>query len=172
MKTLALSLAVACLWPAFIQAEPTPPMKITSPSFSEDGMIPARFTCNGPNVNPELDISGVPAGAKSLVLIVDDPDAPAGTWNHWLVWNIAPTTAQIAENSIPPGALQGLSDFGSEKYLGPSPPSGTHRYFFRLLALDTKLNLPAGAERPALDKAVHGHVLMTSELMGRYKRSP
>ena len=135
-------------------------------------MIPARFTCDGANVNPELEITGVPAGAKSLVLIVDDPDAPAGTWNHWLLWNIDPTTSKIAENSVPAGAVSGKSDFGRTNYIGPSPPSGTHRYYFRLLALDASPALPAGSERAALESAIRGHVLMKAELMGRYRRSP
>ena len=147
-------------------------MKITSPDFPEGGMIPARFTCDGANVNPRLDIAGVPAGARSLVLIVDDPDAPAGTWNHWLLWNIDPATTMIAGGSVPAGAIQGRSDFGQEKYIGPSPPSGTHRYFFRLLALDAKLYLPAGTGRAALETALRGHALMKAELMGRYRRSP
>ena len=172
MKLPATLLALGCLWPLLVQAEPAASMKITSPDFSADGMIPARFTSDGANVNPRLDIAGVPAEARSLVLIVDDPDAPAGTWNHWLLWNINPATAMIAGGSVPSGAVQGRSDFGQEKYIGPSPPSGTHRYFFRLLALDAKLDLPAGAGRAALDKAVRGHVLMKAELMGRYRRSP
>ena len=172
MKAPAALLALACLLPLLVQAEPAAAMKITSPDFSEDGMIPARFTCDGANVNPRLDIAGVPARARSLVLIVDDPDAPVGTWNHWLLWNIDPATTKIAENSVPAGAVQGRSDFGQEKYIGPSPPSGTHRYFFRLLALDAKLDLPAGAGRAALETALRGHVLMRADLMGRYRRSP
>jgi len=157
--------------PVEIQAETGAVTKISSPDFPEGGPIPAQFTCDGENVNPTLDISGVPAGAMSLVLVVDDPDAPSGTWNHWLVWNIDPSTTQIARNSVPPGAVTGRSDFGQVIYIGPSPPSGTHRYYFRLMALDTNLNLPAGAGRSALDKAVKGHILKTAELMGRYKRN-
>jgi len=172
MKLSATLLTLACLWQPLIHAEPVVAMKITSPDFSEGEMIPARFTCDGANVSPRLDIAGVPAGARSLVLIVDDPDAPAGTWNHWLLWNIDPATKKIAGGSVPTGAIQGRSDFGQERYIGPSPPSGTHRYFFRLLALDAKLDLPAGAGRAALDTALRGHVLMKAELLGRYRRSP
>jgi len=172
MNILKTLLALACLWPLLAQAEPAAAMKIASPDFPEGGMIPARFTCDGTNVNPRLDITGVPAGARSLVLIVDDPDAPAGTWNHWLLWNIDPGTTKIAAGAVPSGAVQGRSDFGQEKYIGPSPPSGTHRYFFRLLALDAKLDLPAGADRAALETALRGHILMRAELMGRYRRSP
>ena len=120
MSILKTLLALVCLLPLLVQAEPAPAMKIASP---------ARFTCDGANVNPRLDIAGVPAGARSLVLIVDDPDAPAGTWNHWLLWNIDPATTVIAGDSVPTGAIQGRSDFGQKKYIGASPPSGTHRYF-------------------------------------------
>ena len=165
------TLLLACLLPIMTNAETMPPMKITCPDFSEGGLIPSKFTSDGANVNPEIDIVGVPAKTKSLALIVDDPDAPAGNWNHWLLWNMDPATTQIAENSAPPGSIQGRSDFGPAKYLGPSPPSGTHRYFFRLLALDTKLSLAAGSGLAALDNAMTGHVLMTAELMGHYKRS-
>ncbi len=145
-------------------------MKISSPSFRDGEMIPARFTADSLNVNPELHITGVPAGTRCLVLIVDDPDAPAGTWNHWLLWNIDPATDKIAENSVPSGAIAGRNDFGKTGYLGPSPPSGTHRYFFRLFALDTAPELPAGASRAELDKALRGRVLAEATLMGRYRR--
>lgn len=132
-------------------------------------MIPARFAADGANVNPPLAIAGVPAKAKSLVLIVDDPDAPGGTWNHWLLWNIATDTASIEEDSVPAGAIAGKNGFGRTVYLGPAPPSGTHRYFFRLLALDTHLDLKPGSDRAQLDLAMKGHIIATAELMGRYK---
>lgn len=146
-------------------------MKITSPLFADGGLIPARFTADGANVNPPLAISDVPAAAASLVLIIDDPDAPGGTWDHWLLWNIAPDTSSIGEDAIPPGAVAGKNDFGRTVYLGPSPPSGTHRYVFRLFALDRMLDLPAGADRAQLEHAMRGHVVTTAELVGRYKRS-
>lgn len=146
------------------------PMRIISPAFADGTTIPEKFTADGADINPALVINGVPAGAKSLVLIVDDPDAPRGTWNHWLLWNIDPDTTSIVENSVPTGATIGRNDFGEVRYRGPSPPSGTHRYFFRLLALDSTLDLPAGADRAALDRAMKGHVVAQAVLMGRYSR--
>src|SRR5438094_8590850 len=116
-------------------------ISITSPAFQAGGDIPAKFTCNGTNVSPELQISGVPNEAKSLVLIVDDPDAPRGLFTHWIVWNIDPKTTQVAENSAPAGAVQGTSAFGKRNYGGARPPSGTHRYVFQIFAPGTKLAL-------------------------------
>ena len=145
-------------------------MKITTKSFRANHPIPARFTADGKNVNPPLAISGVPSGTKSLALIVDDPDVPMGRWNHWLLWNIKPDTKTIPEDSVPRGAMVGHNDAGTAKYVGPSPPRGTHRYYFRLYALDTKLDLPATADRPILDDAIKGHVLAQAELLGRYAR--
>jgi Raf kinase inhibitor-like YbhB/YbcL family protein len=152
------------------EPEPATTMKITTHAFSERRPIPERFTADGRNINPPLVISGVPAGTKSLVLIVDDPDAPMGTWNHWLVWNIGPGTSGIPEDSVPRGAVVGRNDAGTAAYAGPSPPRGTHRYYFRLYALDTKLDLPAGSGRPALDAAMRSHILAKAELLGRYGR--
>jgi Raf kinase inhibitor-like YbhB/YbcL family protein len=143
-------------------------ISITSPAFQAGGDIPAKFTCNGSNISPELRISGVPNEAKSLVLIIDDPDAPRGLFTHWIVWNIDPKTTQVAENSAPVGAVQGTSDFGKRNYGGPCPPSGTHRYFFKMFALGTKLDLKPSARRAELDAAMHGHVLAQGELMARY----
>lgn len=124
-------------------------MKITSPSFQENAFIPSKYTCDGENINPPLVISDVSADAKSLALIVDDPDAPVGTFVHWLVWNIPPRVGEIKEGSLPEGSIQGTNDFGKKEYGGPCPPSGTHRYFFRLYALNQELNLPEGAKRRA-----------------------
>jgi Raf kinase inhibitor-like YbhB/YbcL family protein len=149
---------------------PVSAMKLTTKAFSELRPIPERFTADGENVNPPLAIRGVPRAAKTLVLIVDDPDAPMGTWNHWLVWNISPGTTVIKEDSVPRGAVVGQNDSGTAKYVGPSPPRGTHRYSFRLYALDQKLNLPPGADRDALDQALQGHVIAKAELLGRYAR--
>jgi len=146
-------------------------MTISSPDFKEGGSIPARFTCDGENVNPSLQISGVPAGARSLVLIVDDSDAPAGTWTHWLMWNLKTDLKKIPANSVPAGAVQGLNGFRKNNYGGPCPPSGTHRYFFKLCALDTVLELAANSDRKALDQAVRGHVIAESKYMGKYERS-
>ena len=130
-------------------------------------MIPEKFTCKGANQNPPLQFQGVPVNAKSLVLIVDDPDAPGGTFNHWLVWNIAPATREIAANSVPAGAVQGKNDFGKAGYGGPCPPA-LHRYFFRVFALDRKIDLGPGGTRSALDQAIAGNVLASGELMGRF----
>ena len=145
-------------------------MKITSPAFQEGGEIPAKFSRDGGNRNPALDISGTPSESKSLVLIVDDPDAPVGLFTHWLVWNIDPKTTEIAEHSVPNGAVQGTNDFPGAQYDGPQPPSGTHRYYFRIFALDQTLNLRAGAKRKELDAAMKGHVIAQGELMGRYAK--
>jgi Raf kinase inhibitor-like YbhB/YbcL family protein len=143
-------------------------ISITSPSFQSGGDIPTKFTCNGTNVSPELQISSVPNEAKSLVLIVDDPDAPRGLFTHWIVWNIDPKTTRVAENGAPTAGVQGTNDFGKRIYGAPCPPSGTHRYFFKIFALDTKLELKPGARRAELDAAMRGHVLAQGELMGRY----
>lgn len=142
-------------------------MRITSPAFGHNQMIPKKFTCQGEDVNPTLTIEGAPADAKSLVLIMDDPDAPMGTWVHWVVFNIGPT-AEIKENSIP--GTQGYNDFGRNNWGGPCPPSGTHRYFFKLYALDTTLNLKAGSTKQAVEKAMQGHILTQAELIGLYKK--
>ena len=143
-------------------------ISITSPAFQAGGDIPAKFTCNGTNIGPELQISGVPNEAKSLVLIVDDPDAPRGLFTHWIVWNIDPKTTRVGENGAPTAGVQGTNDFGKRNYGGPCPPSGTHRYFFKIFALDTKLELKPSARRAELDAAMRGHVLAQGELMGRY----
>ena len=145
-------------------------MKITSSAFQQGGTIPEKFSKNGQNVNPELRIEGVPAEAKSLALIVDDPDAPVGLFTHWLVWNIDPKTAEIAENSVPKGAIQGTNDFPGNGYDGPQPPSGTHRYYFKIFALDRMLDLKSGAKRREEDAAMRGHVIAQGELMGRYSK--
>jgi len=143
-------------------------ISITSSSFQAGGDIPAKFTCNGTNVSPELQISSVPNEAKSLVLIVDDPDAPRGLFTHWIVWNIDPKTTRVAENSPPTAGVQGTNDFAKRNYGGPCPPSGTHRYFFKIFALDIKLELKPSARRAELDAAMRGHVLAQGELMVRY----
>ena len=144
-------------------------MKITSPAFQEGGNIPSKFSCDGANTSPPLQISDVPSEAKSLVLIVDDPDAPSGLFTHWPVWNISTQTSIIAEGSTPKG-VQGTNDFGKSGYGGPCPPSGTHRYYFKIFALDRELDLPFGAKRGQLDAAMKGHVIAQGELMGRYSR--
>jgi len=144
-------------------------MKITSSAFQQGANIPSKFTCDGANTNPPLQISDVPPEAKSLVLIVDDPDAPSGLFTHWAVWNTSPQTNTIAEGSTPKG-VQGTNDFGRSGYGGPCPPSGMHRYYFKIFALDRELDLPFGAKRSQLDAAMKGHVIAQGELMGRYSR--
>jgi Raf kinase inhibitor-like YbhB/YbcL family protein len=145
-------------------------MKISSPAFENNSKIPEKYTCDGENVNPPLKIEGVPKEAKSLVLIVDDPDAPMGTFLHWLVWNIPPETNFIEENSLPERAIQGKNDFGKENYGGPCPPFGTHRYFFKLYALDKILDLPPGSNLKEVEKAMDGHILDQDQLVGLYQR--
>ena len=143
-------------------------MKLTRPAFEHNQMISKKFTCQGNDLNPELNIAGIPAEAKSLALIVDDPDAPMGTWVHWVVFNIPPSDVKIKENSIP--GIQGYNDFGRNNYGGPCPPSGTHRYFFKLYALDTELDLKEGVKKQELEKAMEGHILVKTELIGLYKK--
>jgi Raf kinase inhibitor-like YbhB/YbcL family protein len=143
-------------------------MNVTSSAFQEGGDIPSKFSRDGGNVNPPLRIEGTPANAKSLVLIVDDPDAPVGLFTHWLVWNIDPKTTAIAERGVPKSAVQGTNDYPNLGYGGPQPPSGTHHYYFKIFALDQTLDLPSGAKRRELDKAMSGHVIAQGQLMGRY----
>jgi Raf kinase inhibitor-like YbhB/YbcL family protein len=144
-------------------------MKITTSAFQQGGNIASKFSCDGANTSPPLQISDVPSGAKSLVLVVDDPDAPSGLFTHWTVWNIPPQTSTIAEGSTPKG-VQGTNDFGKSGYGGPCPPSGAHRYYFKIFALDRDLDLPFGAKRSQLDAAMKGHVIAQGQLMGRYAR--
>jgi len=146
-------------------------MKITSSAFQEGGEIPSKFSRDGGNVNPPLRFEGTPMNAKSLVLIVDDPDAPVGLFTHWLVWNIDPKTTEIPERGVPKGAIQGTNDYPNLGYGGPQPPSGTHRYYFKTFALDQTLDLRSGAKRQELDKAMSGHVIAQGQLMGRYSHS-
>jgi Raf kinase inhibitor-like YbhB/YbcL family protein len=144
-------------------------MNFTSPAFQQSGNIPAKFTCDGENMSPPLQIAAVPAEAKSLAIIADDPDAPGGLFTHWLVWNVPPQTNSIAEGSAPKG-VQGTNDFGKSAYGAPCPPSGSHRYYFRVFALDRELDLRPGAKRGQLEAAMKGHVIAQGELMGRYGR--
>ncbi|MBI5754042.1 YbhB/YbcL family Raf kinase inhibitor-like protein [Candidatus Peregrinibacteria bacterium] len=145
-------------------------MKITSTAFANNGNIPSKYTCDGANINPPLSFSEIPAAAKSLALISDDPDAPMGTWVHWTIWNIDPKTGSIAENSKPAG-IEGTTSFGNTGYGGPCPPSGVHHYHFKLYALDTKLNLPISAKKTDLEKAMQKHILAQADLIGLYTRA-
>jgi Raf kinase inhibitor-like YbhB/YbcL family protein len=150
-------------------------IKITSSAFEEGGMIPKRYTCDGEDVSPPLAWTAVPHGTKSLALICDDPDAPMGTWVHWVLFNIPADTGQFPANLptdkvLESGARHGVNDFRKSGYGGPCPPSGTHRYYFKLYALDTQLDLGPGATKAQLMDAMEGHILAQGQLMGRYKR--
>jgi hypothetical protein len=142
-------------------------MILSSLEFDHQGYIPKKFTCDGEDVSPALMIEDIPENTKRLALIVDDPDAPAGTWVHWVVFNI-PKTDVIEEGEVP--GKQGINDFGKLQYGGPCPPSGTHRYFFKLYALDEKLDLKEGCHKKDLLKAMEGHIIEEAELIGLYQR--
>ncbi len=145
-------------------------MKLTSPAFAHNEPIPSEYTCDGNDLSPPLVISDVPSDAKSLALVMDDPDAPVGTWDHWIVFNIPTSTRQIVISTEAKGT-NGRNSWGRTGYGGPCPPSGTHRYFFKLYALDTELNLHESATKKDLERAMQGHILSKSELIGTYKRS-
>lgn len=144
-------------------------MTITSEAFTPNGNIPVKYTCDGENINPALRIENIPDNTKSLVLIVDDPDAPAGVWHHWVIWNIPPTRL-IKEDSIP--GIEGMNDFNKHHYGGPCPPSGIHRYFFKVYALNTLLDLDPKSRSPKVRTAMKEHVLAEAELIGLYEREP
>lgn len=140
---------------------------ISSPSFKHEESIPEKFTCDGSNINPSLLIKNIPAETRSLAIIMEDPDAPGNTFDHWLVWNIPPTD-MIPENSVP--GLEGRNSAGRIAYMGPCPPSGTHRYFFKVYAIDTLLETEKGADKMKLHYVMKDHVLAYGELMGLYSR--
>ena len=144
-------------------------MKLTSPAFQHNALMASQFTCDGSNINPELIISDVPANAKSLALIVDDPDAVVGVWDHWVVFNMPPSIKRIAQNSQPDGTA-GKNSGGKNSYQGPCPPSGTHRYFFKMYALDSVLSLPEGSTKKEVKSAMQSHIISKAELVGLYKR--
>jgi hypothetical protein len=150
-------------------------LTVTSPAFADGGLIPVKYTCDGRDISPELRFSGVPAGAASLAILCDDPDAPVGDWVHWLVFNIPPGAQTLAEGVSlgdlhAEGATPGANGWGKLTYGGPCPPGGTHRYFFKVYALSGKLDLPAGANKARFLEAIRGHVLAEGHLMGRYAR--
>jgi Raf kinase inhibitor-like YbhB/YbcL family protein len=152
------------------------PLEIHSPVFVQGGDIPKQYTCDGADVSPPLLWSGHPKETQSIALIADDPDAPAGTWVHWVLFDLPESTRSLDENvpkreELPSGARQGRNDFRKIGYGGPCPPPGKpHRYFFKLYALDAKLNLKAGATKADVENAMQGHILAQAELMGRYGR--
>jgi Raf kinase inhibitor-like YbhB/YbcL family protein len=151
-------------------------LQISSTAFSAGEAIPKKFTCDGPDVSPQLKWNGAPANTQSIALIMDDPDAPAGTWVHWVLYDLPANTRELSEGvakqeQLSSGARQGRNDFGKIGYSGPCPPPGKpHRYFFKLSALDTKLNLKSGATKADLERAMKGHILAQAELIGRYGR--
>ena len=144
-------------------------MKLSSEAFENEGMIPSKYTCDGADISPQLSISDVPNSAKSLALIMDDPDAPMGTFVHWVVWNISPEKSTI-DKGEKLQELQGITSFGNSEYGGPCPPSGTHRYFFKLYALDTVLDIAGDSNKQALEKAMEDHIIEQTSLMGKYSR--
>ncbi|HKE59604.1 MAG TPA: YbhB/YbcL family Raf kinase inhibitor-like protein, partial [Pyrinomonadaceae bacterium] len=153
----------------------TAAIQLTSPAFTQGGAIPAQYTCDGANISPPVAWSNLPPNTKAVALTVDDPDAPLKTWVHWVVYDLPPTTTQLGENlkagdTLPAGGKQGTNDFRKLSYGGPCPPSGVHRYFFKLYALDQPTALKPGANEDDLMQAMDGHILARGELMGTYKR--
>lgn len=144
-------------------------MRLTSSAFEPEQAIPEKYTCDGDNVSPPLQLADVPEAARALALVMDDPDAPVGTWDHWVAYNI-PVLTEIPEGATADLGTAGRNSWGSAGYGGPCPPGGTHRYFFRLYALDAELELRAGLSKEALYAAIEGHVLAEAELMGTYSR--
>jgi Raf kinase inhibitor-like YbhB/YbcL family protein len=167
---LAVALLAACAQQPPIIPITDKNMKLSSSVFNQNDVIPAKYTCDGEDISPPLTISDVPATTKSLALIVDDPDASAGDWVHWIVWNIKPETAEIAEKTVPRGATEGYTDFGKPGWGGPCPPSGVHHYQFKLYALDKVLDLPVTARKTDLEKALNGHTVDSTVLVGLYSR--
>jgi Raf kinase inhibitor-like YbhB/YbcL family protein len=145
-------------------------LAISSPAFADGLPIPAKFTADGANLSPALAIANPPAGTACFALIVDDPDAPMGTWVHWVVWNIPSSTIRIPEARLPAGSVEGRNSWGRTLYGGPSPPSGTHHYHFKLYALDRTLELPRTTDKAALIDAMEGRVLARAQLIGTYRR--
>jgi Raf kinase inhibitor-like YbhB/YbcL family protein len=143
-------------------------VQISSPAFKDGSMMPSRFSCEGENTNPPLLLKNIPPEAKSLALILEDPDAPKGTFDHWVMWNIKPT--QLIEENTSPG-VQGLNSRGGNQYIGPCPPYGTHRYHFEIFALDTKLTLDKQSGKAALKSAMEGHIIGHGEITGLYKKT-
>ena len=145
-------------------------MKLSSPAFGNLDKIPEKFTCDGENISPPLEISDVPEGAQSLALVLEDPDAPRGTFVHWVVFNIDPMTTRVMQGEAPADTVESVTSTGKRGYFGPCPPSGTHRYFFKLYALNTALDLPTSITADSLLKRVKQHILEETELVGLYTR--
>ncbi len=156
--------------------EPEMDIKLTSSAFEEGGMIPSKYTCDGRDISPPLTWDNVPGKTESIAVICDDPDAPMGTWVHWVLFNLPAEKRELAENvpddeTLPDDTRQGVTDFVSTGYGGPCPPSGTHRYFFRIYALDIPVDIVSIADKETLLKAMAGHILAEGQLMGKYKRT-
>ncbi len=173
LVVFVIALAVI-IWPKFSDRknEYNLNMKLTSPAFLNNQFIPSKYTCDGNGINPELNISDVPEDAKSLALIMHDPDAPiAGGFTHWVIWNVDPETTVIAENSVPGiAAVQGFTNQNRAGYVGPCPHQGMHHYEFKIYALDAKLNLALSSRKADLERAMEGHILDQTTLTGLYKR--
>ena len=160
--------------PASIPKEDKAEIKLTSAAFKDRQSIPAPYTCDGVNISPPLEWSGLPKATKTVAIVVDDPDAPSGTWVHWVLYNLPADNIGLVENvpaseNLKAGGFQGKNDFGKIGYGGPCPPSGTHRYFFKIYALDSELSLKAGATKAELMKAMEGHIVLEGQLMGTYR---
>ncbi len=168
---LALGVIILFSYPRTSKEDGLYRMKVSSTAFGNNERIPQKYTCDGENINPPLNVLGIPQGAKTVVLIMDDPDAPAGTWVHWTVWNIEPQVLEIGEGSAPQGGVEGLTSFGKPGYGGPCPHSGTHRYFFKVYALDVKLDIPPSSDKSVLEKTMTDHVMDKAEIIGLYSRS-
>ncbi len=180
----AICLALAAIWLLFVRKEnngsyvinnvnsltPNNAMKIESDAFSNNGKIPEQYSCYGTAQAIPLRVSGVPAETKSLAIIADDPDAPSGTFVHWVIWNIDPKTSVLSTDNPPEGSVQGTTSLGKPGFVAPCPPAGTHRYIFKLYALDKKLSLPPSSGKEALEKAMERHILENFELTGLYGR--
>jgi Raf kinase inhibitor-like YbhB/YbcL family protein len=145
-------------------------LSISSPAFGEKGKIPPKYTCDGEDISPPLTFSDIPDDTQSLALIVEDPDAPGKTWVHWVVFNISPHITEVHEDSIPLDGIETVTDFGQKGYGGPCPPTGTHRYYFKLYALDAALDITEDVTREEIEHAMEGHILEEAELIGLYSR--
>lgn len=156
--------------------EPEMDIKLTSSAFEDGGMIPPKYTCDSQDISPPLSWDNVPEKTESIAIICDDPDAPMGTWVHWVLFNLPAEKRELAENvpedeTLPDDTRQGITDFGSTGYGGPCPPSGTHRYFFKIYALDIPIDIVSIADKETLLEAMAGHILAEGQLMGKYKRT-
>ena len=181
---LMMMFAVACTKPASTTQNPptietpqatTAALKLTSFAFAENQPIPPQYTCSGINISPPLEWMGIPKSSKTLAIIAEDTDAPGGTWAHWVVYNLPADTIGMVENlpsteDLKGGGFQGKNDFEKIGYGGPCPPSGTHRYYFKIYALDNELPLKAGATKADVEKAMSGHILAQAQLMGTYRK--